>query len=106
MTAPLMSPGAFIALLIVIAVLDCISTYYLLKRGGRELNPVVDFFVDKLGLHGGLAAVKVITLAGAIGYADAIVLDRGLAGMTLLGYAGVAAWNFYQIHVYRKRRDR
>lgn len=103
---PLMSPQAFIALLVLIALLDCMSTYYLLKRGGTELNPVVDFFIDRLGLHGGLAAVKVLTLAGAFYYAEQVVLDRQTAFLTLVAYAGVAAWNFWQIHLYRKRRNR
>jgi hypothetical protein len=101
-----MTAAAFIALLVVIALLDCVSTYYLLKRGGRELNPVVDFFIDRLGLHGGLAAAKVVTLAGAFYYAEAIVLDLATTYSTLVGYAGVAAWNFWQIHLYRKRRNR
>lgn len=101
-----MTAKLFILALAVIAVLDCISTYYLLKRGGRELNPVVDFFIDRLGLHGGLAAAKVVTLAGAFYYAEAIVLDPVTTYTTVAGYAGVAAWNFWQIHLYRKRRNR
>ena len=42
--------------------IDSWTTYKVISKGGRELNPIVRFFIDKLGLKTGLAVVKTATV--------------------------------------------
>jgi hypothetical protein len=44
----------------VLTVFDCVSTYKVIEGGkGSEGNPLVRFFINKLGLVGGLAIVTI-----------------------------------------------
>ena len=57
-----------LAIFIALQVSDIITTLLILRNGGRELNPVVKCFIDRLGAVAGLIVIKL--LAGAIlGYA-------------------------------------
>ena len=44
---------------------DMALTLAILKRGGRELNPVMRFFIDRLGRVAGLVVPKLVMLAAA-----------------------------------------
>ena len=45
-------------------VIDVISTYLAIKQyGGREANPIVKWLMDRLGLIGGILAIKVAALS-------------------------------------------
>ena len=47
-----------LSLLIILQYFDGLTTYRLLSRGGRELNPVVRWCINRFGLAGGLVLVK------------------------------------------------
>ena len=49
---------ALLTVLLLLQYFDGLTTYRLLSGGGRELNPVVRFFLDRLGLLPGLLVVK------------------------------------------------
>lgn len=49
--------------LFALQIADAVTTKRVLERGGRELNPVVRWLIEKLGVTGGLAA-KVIFASG------------------------------------------
>lgn len=55
-------------LLVICQLLDIWSTYNILKLGGRELNPVMKFIMDKLGLLPGLILFKGIFILFIIYY--------------------------------------
>lgn len=42
--------------------IDSWTTYKVISKSGRELNPIVRFFIDKLGIKTGLAVVKTATV--------------------------------------------
>lgn len=62
-------------LLILMQVFDFYSTYIILKNGGSELSPVVDFLIQKIGLVAALVVAKGVAVVGvlAIYYADALI---------------------------------
>ena len=47
------------------------TTYQILKNGGRELNPIVKFLMDKLGRYPGLLVLK--AAAAALAWVVALV---------------------------------
>jgi hypothetical protein len=51
-----------IILFLVLQVLDVDSTKKVLANGGRELNPIVDFFMKKFGINKGLIIAKLIVV--------------------------------------------
>lgn len=47
-----------IALVLFLQVLDGVSTYHVIKDGGRELNPIVGWCIDHFDLYWGLLVAK------------------------------------------------
>lgn len=54
---------ALLALFVALQIADIVSTVRALNRGARELNPVMRWFMARLGRVGGLVAPKVIGAA-------------------------------------------
>lgn len=52
-------------LLVALNLADVVSTMKVLKAGGKELNPVMRFFMTKLGNLPGLLAPKAVILTAA-----------------------------------------
>lgn len=53
---------ALVVFLIALNAIDVYTTYKILKNGGSELNKVVKWLIDRLGLLKGLVASKVIII--------------------------------------------
>lgn len=88
---------ALLALLLALQVADGRTTYLVLSRGGRELNPLMRYAIEKLGLARALIIVKgviacVLVEATALGYMP----TWALAGLCAL-YLGVVGHNAWQI---------
>ena len=67
---------------------DVWSTWRVIGRGGRELNPLVAWLIARLGLMPGLLALKVPICLGAIGATAAGMMPWWLlAGLCAL-YVG------------------
>ena len=79
--------AAFIAL----AIADARLTWLILRRNnGKELNPVIRWAIEKLGLVPALVAKSVPLIALGFYSSEATL-------MILIGiYAAVVLWNFYQ----------
>jgi hypothetical protein len=60
-----------IVLFVVLQVLDVDSTKKVLANGGRELNPIVNFFMKKFGINQGLYLTKIIVIAFIVGLYNA-----------------------------------
>jgi len=54
--------------------LDGLTTYVILKRGGRELNPVMQIAMNFLGVLPALIVVKMTVIAVFAAYANEIPL--------------------------------
>ena len=67
---------------------DVTLTALVLRKGGRELNPIMRWFMARLGMIPGLAVPKVI----ALGVLAAINIEWFTIAACAL-YAAVAAWN-------------
>ena len=82
-------------LLSLLQVADAATTYRILNKGGRELNPVMDWLFKRFGMLNVLAVkVILVSMAGVYLY---IVFPVGLIPLCIL-YVGVVAWNSYQIY--------
>lgn len=61
---------------ILVNVLDFFATYLLLRRGGREVNPVARWFLETWGLVKGLLAYKFLLVAFICVVTQIIALRR------------------------------
>ena len=79
------------AVFIALAIADARLTWLILRGGnGRELNPVIRWLIEKLGLVPALV-VKTVALVAIGFYSPESTL------MVLIGiYSAVVLWNFYQ----------
>lgn len=76
-------------------VIDVLSTYHLLSRGGREANPIVEWFMEVLGEAWPLCKlpeVAVIIILWAFAPRPIAVICLGLM---VIGYSFVV-WHNYQ----------
>ena len=87
-----------LALLIVLQYYDGMTTYRLLSRGGRELNPLVRYAINKLGLERALILIKGTIVCVLI---ETTVLGFmpwwALAGLAVL-YTAVVFHNFKELN--------
>lgn len=76
----------FVLFILVVALqaADGFLTWRILRAGGRELNPLVKFFMDRLGFVPGLVVAKLVPVAVAIYVHGQLV--------PLLVIAAVYAW--------------
>jgi hypothetical protein len=85
----------FFCVLMCLLAVDTVLTKKILSFGGRELNPLVRWFMERFGIVGGLVLVKVPTVAAALfllifGYVQVLGVLCGIFGGL---YGVVALWN-------------
>lgn len=86
--------------IVVIALLQAADAYltaHILKHDGRELNPVMDWVFDRIGVVPGLIITKTLFVAGLIAivpYAPIYVYV-----VIAIAYVGLVIWN---VSEYRK----
>ena len=73
-------------------VADGYTTYKLLSNGGRELNPVMRWVMDKLGMVQGLVLMKLLTI-GLV----AAAFSEALTFWLCVLYICVVGWNTYNL---------
>ena len=82
--------------LIILQILDGVSTYLVIKSGGVELNGIVKKFLDKLGLVNGLIVAKTLGSAFAValyfGFPDVWCVTAAI--VLVVVYTGVVINNF------------
>lgn len=79
-----------LALLTALVVADGWLTHALVKRGGRELNPLVRALIARVGLVPALVATRLVALGAALA-ADAIAVAL------VIVYALAVGWNIAQV---------
>jgi hypothetical protein len=79
-------------------VIDAYLTVRILSQGGRELNPMIAWFMSKLGVIPALVVLKGVGIAVVAGlvWSGNEYADEFLAVFCAL-YAGVVAWNYQQL---------
>lgn len=80
--------------LLILAILmaaDSVLTYHVLNKGGKELNPLVQFLIDRFGAIPALAGSKVAVFALFV-----FAYPHWLVWAFCVFYAGVVAWNVWQ----------
>lgn len=94
----------FLLCLIALQVVDWWTTRRVLALGGRELNPIVRWLMDRLGETAGLVAAKAFVVALAI--AGALLMGRHaiwpLAALCGL-YAVVVSWNLRAVRLLNSK---
>ena len=84
-----------IAVFIALQIVDVWLTLEVIKRGGRELNPVVAWIMSKTGNEAGLIVTKLVY----VGVVFLVVpwLTVGVLWAICAAYAGLAVWNALQL---------
>lgn len=86
------------AVVAVLAVLDALLTIQVLKRGGRELNPVINDVIKAVGRAKAFVVTRIVGLAifAYLLFWPPVTADSITAGMAFMAmYAGVVLWNVY-----------
>ena len=84
---------ALLFLFILLQIADCLTTVHILKQGGKEANPFMNWAFQKIGIGATLSIIK--------GAAISIVFVAWNEWLTLVldaAYLGVVGWNSYQIY--------
>ena len=94
-----------LAIIAIIALqcIDFVTTYLLISRGGRELNPLVRTLMEEIGLVPALVISKsfvAVLTAGTLGFTEA---NEASWIILVLAFAIVAAWNLAQLWIYWSR---
>ena len=84
---------ALLFIFILLQIADCLTTVHILKQGGREANPFMNWAFQKIGLGATLSIVKVTAVV-----AVAAVWNEWLTLALDAVYVGVVGWNGYQIY--------
>ena len=79
---------------VILQILDIYTTRKILLSGGRELNPVMNFIMLKLGVDPGLILAKVIIVVFVCSLILFVNIDHIIFGLVNLGYALVIINNF------------
>ncbi|NJD53942.1 MAG: hypothetical protein FIB07_13870 [Candidatus Methanoperedens sp.] len=77
---------------------DVLTTYYFLKRGSKEGNPIVRWILKKFGFSG-LIVAKTIGILMTFLYVDNIVLIR----LAMIFGIGVCVYNLFPDKMSRKQ---
>lgn len=95
-----MATNLFLLLLAVLFAADAWSTYYILKRGGRELNKPLAWLMGRIGVQQALGVTKVAAFLLVAYYVEQVTPNLQIALLAL--YVAVVANNLK--HVVRIRR--
>ena len=86
-----------LALLLLLQYGDTWSTYRLLNKGGRELNPVVALPIRRFGTLRGLLIVKLPICTALIATTFAGLMPAWVLGVLSLWYVAVVYHNFTEL---------
>lgn len=88
----------FGAMIILLGILDVVSTNLVIAAGGNELNPVVAWFMDSLDHWWHVPKLALHVLAGVLAYhALRSRLAAGCAVVLIIFYCAVVQNNFAQL---------
>lgn len=96
-----MTDQTFLILLSILFVLDALLTIWIIRHGGRELNPLIGNLIDTLGVDGAFLLVKVICLAVIALHVARISQELRWAALIL--YVLVCAWNARVAYSIKKK---
>ena len=82
-------------------VADALTTYYAIKMGGSEANPVVRKLMQAIGVLPAMLAFKALSVAAV--YFGAYAMGADVLMFWVLFYVGVVGWNVVQIKKLRSR---
>lgn len=83
---------ALLFLLIMLQLADAFTTVRILKNGGREANPVMNWLFQKFGTEVSLGVMKILVVSLV-----AAAWNETLTFWLCVFYIGVVGWNAYQI---------
>ena len=84
---------ALLFIFILLQIADSLTTVHILKNGGREANPFMNWLFDKVGMIPSLVVMKLLAI-GAVTWA----WNEWITLSVTLFYTGIVSWNGYQIY--------
>jgi len=87
-------PYTWFALLVLVNIMDAVTTIKALSLGGREINPVMRLAMHRIGTVPAIALMKLAVLYAVFTNLGTIILYMPLL---VLVYVGVVGWNLRQI---------
>ena len=91
---------ALLFIFILLQIADCFTTIYILKNGGREANPIMNWLFDKIGVWETLVVIKTGVVALLLVVTKLAPEVSALLALVVCNviYLGVVGWNSYQIY--------
>lgn len=90
---------ALLFIFILLQIADCLTTIYILGKGGNEVNPMMNWLFTKIGMRETLVIIKsgvVALLLVVTKLAPEVSALMALLVCNVI-YLGVVGWNSYQI---------
>ena len=66
----------FVSCIVLLNVVDGLTTYRILSAGGQEMNPIMDWFIQIFGILDGLVLGKIVFLIPLIIWCVFVWIDR------------------------------
>lgn len=85
---------ALAAIFILLQLGDFVTTRQVLSRGGRELNPIVQWLMTRLGIIPGLAVAKILAVALIVYLTATTQIDQTVLIILNLIYLAVVINNY------------
>ena len=91
---------ALLFLFILLQIADCLTTVYILGKGGSEANPVMNWLFNKIGMWQTLVVIKTGVVALLLVVTKLAPEVSALLALVVCNiiYLGVVGWNSYQIY--------
>ena len=86
----------------ILQIADALTTYYALKLGGSEANPVVRKLMDAIGVLPAMLAFKALSIAAV--YFGAYSMGADVLMLWCVFYVVVVIWNVAQINKLRSQK--
>lgn len=83
---------ALLFVFILLQIADCLTTIYLLKGGGREVNPILAWAFDKVGI-----ATTLVVIKGVLVSLMFVLWSEWMTLALNVWFLGIVSWNSYQI---------
>ena len=83
---------ALLFIFILLQIADSLTTVHILKNGGREANPFLNWAFQKIGIGATLTIIKVAVVSIVF-----VAWNEWILFVLDVFYCGVVGWNSYQI---------
>lgn len=101
MTLPTLSQEIFLAVMILLQIVDAWTTYDVIRAGGKEGNPILSRLMEAIGLREALWVAKLLAVAYFIFWP---ITDPWTQWVNVAVFAAVGLWNYQNLRKLKRQK--